>query len=85
MVIPPACLADPEAVREIEEPPMPPSIERPAGEPSSRTWDVWLTYEARRRERAELAGLYFQGVAQEALRVNEINTEQMRDCKDGLP
>lgn len=78
-------MADPEAVREIEEPPMPEAIERPAGEPSARTWDAWLIYSERRRERAELAGLYFQGVAQEALRVNEINSGQMRDCKDGLP
>jgi hypothetical protein len=40
---------------------MPDAFERPAGEPSSQSWHVWLAYEARRRERAELAGLHYQG------------------------
>ena len=40
---------------------MPEAIVRPAGEPNTRNWVDWLRYEARRRERAELAGLHFQG------------------------
>jgi hypothetical protein len=40
---------------------MPAAIERPAGQPSASNYVPWLTYESRRRERAELAGLFFEG------------------------
>lgn len=61
LVFPPACLADHVTPAEVIPPPMPETIVRPAGEPSARAWVDWLRYEARRRERAELAGLHYQG------------------------
>lgn len=61
IVIAPACFSEPVLPQEVTPPPMPPAIERPVGEPSARSYVEWLTYEHRRRERAELAGLHFQG------------------------
>lgn len=59
---------------------MPPEIERPAGEPSARTWDQWMAYIDRRRERAELAGLYFQGTADSYSQAYGLTAEQLRQC-----
>lgn len=57
-----------------------PEIERPAGEPSARTWDQWMAYIDRRRERAELAGLYFQGTADSYSQAYHLTEEQLRQC-----
>lgn len=81
LVISPACLVDPVTENPVEEPPMPAAIERPAGQPSAANWDRWLTYEARRRERAELAGLYYQGERDSIRSALTINVEQMRQCQ----
>lgn len=59
---------------------MPDPIDRPAGQPSASSWDRWLTYEARRRERAELAGLFFQGERDAIRTANQLNTEQLTQC-----
>lgn len=59
---------------------MPPSIERPAGMPSAANWDQWVIYEGRRRERAELAGLFFQGERDAFSQAYELTAEQMRQC-----
>lgn len=61
LVISTACLADNVEPAVIEPPPIPPAIERPAGEPNATNYPGWLTYVDRRRERAELAGLFYQG------------------------
>jgi hypothetical protein len=59
---------------------MPDAIERPAGEPNATTWRDWLTYVDRRRERAELAGLFYQGERNEYEHAYELTSEQMRQC-----
>lgn len=65
---------------EVETPPMPDEIVRPAGEPTAATWRDWITYIDRRRERAELAGLFFEGQRDAVKTANDLNTEQMRQC-----
>lgn len=80
VVYPASCLAEPVEARPVDPPPMPDPIERPAGEPSARTWDQWVTYEARRRERAELAGLFFQGQADSFSEAYHLTEEQLRQC-----
>lgn len=59
---------------------MPDAIERPAGEPNSQNWTSWLIYEGRRRERAELAGLFFQGERDAFELAYTLTAEQMRQC-----
>ena len=80
LVVSPACLAAPVAPDPVEEPPMPPEIERPAGQPTAQNWTSWMAYVDRRRERAELAGLYFQGERDSLSHANDLNTEQLRQC-----
>ena len=64
----------------MEAPPIPPAIERPAGEPSARNWAEWMSYATRRMERAELAGLYFQGQADSYSQAYHLTEEQLRQC-----
>lgn len=59
---------------------MPDPIERPAGEPNATNWTSWLTYVDRRRERAELAGLFYQGERDSFEHANDLNSEQLRQC-----
>lgn len=59
---------------------MPEPIIRPAGEPNSANWRDWLTYVDRRRERAELAGLFFQGERDVYEQAYGLTAEQMRQC-----
>lgn len=73
-------MAPPVEADPVEAPPLPPVIERPAGEPNTQNWPAWMTYAVRRQERAELAGLYYQGVASSEQHANELNTEQLRQC-----
>lgn len=80
LVFPAACLADPVAPAEVEVPPLPDPIERPAGAPSARTWDAWLSYQLRRTERAELAGLFYQGERDAYRHAWELTDEQLRQC-----
>ena len=80
LVVSPACMVAPVDPDQIEEPPMPPPIERPAGEPTASTWQTWMAYVDRRRERAELAGLFFQGKSDANQHAYELTAEQMRQC-----
>jgi hypothetical protein len=80
LVISPACMVDPVEPQPVEVPPIPPEIERPAGQPSAQTYPAWLTYEARRRERAELAGLFYQGERNAIEHAYELTAEQARQC-----
>lgn len=80
LVVSPACLAPPVAADIIDPPPMPDPIERPAGEPNATNWPSWLTYVDRRRERAELAGLFFQGERDAFELAYTLTAEQMRQC-----
>lgn len=59
---------------------MPEPIERPAGEPNATNWAAWMAYIDRRRERAELAGLYFQGERDTFEHAYGLTAEQMRQC-----
>lgn len=81
IVIAPACLSEPVAPAEVTPPPMPPPFERPAGEPSARSYVEWLRYEHRRRERAELAGLHFQGERNSYRDAYNDTATQMNDCR----
>lgn len=81
VVVSPACLVGPVDAQPVEAPPMPPLIERPAGQPSGQTYPAWLTYEARRRERAELAGLFFEGERNAYRAAWEMNAETQRQCQ----
>ena len=81
VVVSPACLVGPVEAQPIEEPPMPEPIVRPAGQPTSSTWDAWLAYEHRRRERAELAGLFFQGERDSYRTAWEMNAETQTQCQ----
>jgi hypothetical protein len=65
---------------QIEEPPLPPEIERPAGQPTAATWTLWMAYVDRRRERAELAGLFFQGERDTFQHAYGLTAEQMQQC-----
>lgn len=80
VVVSPACLAAPVEPGEVQEPPMPDAIQRPAGQPSASNWDQWIAYEARRRERAELAGLFFQGERDQLDTAYGLTAEQLRQC-----
>lgn len=80
LVVSPACLAPPVAAGAVDPPPMPEEIVRPAGEPTAQTWRDWMAYVDRRRERAELAGLFFQGKADAEENANNLNSEQLRQC-----
>jgi hypothetical protein len=82
LVVSPACLAGPVEADPVEEPPMPPEIERPAGQPTATTYPAWLAYVDRRRERAELAGLFYQGERNAFRHANELNTEQLTQCRE---
>lgn len=81
MVIAPACIAEPAPAAEVTPPPMPPEIERPAGQPSARSYVEWLTYEHRRRERAELAGLHFQGERNAYRAAYDDAAAQLESCR----
>lgn len=59
---------------------MPEVLERPAGEPNATNWPLWMSYIDRRRERAELAGLFFQGERDAYQDAYEMTAEQMRQC-----
>lgn len=59
---------------------MPEAFERPAGEPNATNWPVWMTYIDRRRERAELAGLYFQGMRDAYEDAYDMTAEQLVQC-----
>lgn len=59
---------------------MPETIERPAGQPSAANWDQWFAYIVRRQERAELAGLFFQGERDAYKQAWELVAEQLRQC-----
>lgn len=80
VVYPASCLADPVEAQPVEAPPIPPAIERPAGEPNARNYPDWLAYATRRMERAELAGLYFQGQADSYSQAFHLTEEQLRQC-----
>lgn len=66
----------------VEPPPMPDAIERPAGTPNAQNYDVWLAYEHRRRERAELAGLFFQGERDSYRAAWEMNADTQTRCAE---
>lgn len=59
---------------------MPDEIIRPAGQPNATNWTEWLIYIDRRRERAELAGLHFQGERDSYEHAFELTAEQLRQC-----
>ena len=59
---------------------MPEAIARPAGEPNAANWAEWVSYIDRRRERAELAGLFYQGERDTFQHAYELTAEQMRQC-----
>jgi len=80
LVVSPACLAPPVTPHPVEAPPMPEPFVRPAGEPNSVNWREWLSYVDRRRERAELAGLFFEGERDQERHANQLNTEQLTQC-----
>jgi hypothetical protein len=82
LVISPACLVGPVEAAPVEEPPVPDAIERPAGQPSAQNYPAWLTYEARRRERAELYGLFFQGQRDALQSAWEMNADTQTRCRD---
>lgn len=79
LVIAPACLIDPVAPGTVAEPPMPPPLERPAGAFADHPAD-WYAYDDRRRERAELAGLFFQGERDAIAEAYETNAATQRAC-----
>lgn len=60
---------------------MPDSIERPAGQPTAQSYPSWLAYEARRRERAELAGLFYQGERAAIQSAYDMNAETQTRCQ----
>lgn len=82
LVISPACLVGPVEAAPVEEPPMPEPIERPAGQASAQSYPAWLAYEARRRERAELAGLFYQGERDALRSAYEMNADTQSRCRD---
>lgn len=57
---------------------MPAEIARPAGAPA--VTPEWLAYIDRRRERAELAGLFYQGERDSFEHAFGLTAEQMRQC-----
>jgi hypothetical protein len=63
-----------------DAPPMPPELERPLGQPTAANWPAWMAYIDRRRERAELAGLYYQGERDSYEHAYGLTAEQMRQC-----
>lgn len=82
IVYPASCLTegvDPEQLRP-EEPPIPPLIERPAGEPNSRNWAQWLAYTDRRREVAELSGLFLEQDRNAYKHAFDLTDEQLDQC-----
>lgn len=80
LVFPTACLADPVTPLLPEPPPIPDAMERPAGEPSARSYVDWLRYEHRRRERAELAGLHYQGERNAYRQAYDDTVTQLGEC-----
>lgn len=80
VVVSPACLAGPVEADPVEAPPFPAEIERPAGQPNAGNYPAWLAYVDRRRERAELAGLFYQGERNAYQHAYELTAEQMRQC-----
>ena len=73
------CKVEPVEPGAVDEPPMPPPLERPAGTVSDHPAD-WFAYVDRRRERAELAGLYFQGERDAVREAYETNAATQRVC-----
>ena len=80
LVISPACLVGPVEPQPVEVPPIPDAIERPAGEPTAANWTSWLSYIDRRRERAELAGLYYQGERDAEQNARVMNADTQERC-----
>jgi hypothetical protein len=80
LVVSPACLAPPVEAQPVDEPPMPEPLERPSGEPNATNYPIWMGYFVRRAERAELAGLFFQGERDAYEDAYELTAEQMRQC-----
>lgn len=63
-----------------EEPPIPPLLERPAGQPSAANWAPWMSYTERRREVAELSGLFLEADRDAYRHAWELVAEQLRQC-----
>lgn len=82
LVISPACLVGPVEPNPVEVPPIPEPIIRPAGEPTAANWAEWMAYVDRRRERAELAGLYYQGERDAEQNARVMNAETQTRCRD---
>lgn len=82
LVISPACLVGPVEPSPVEEPPLPEPFIRPAGEPNAANWPEWMAYVDRRRERAELAGLYFQGERDAEQNARTMNADTQTRCRD---
>lgn len=59
---------------------MPEALPRPGGEPGAANWAEWMTYVDRRRERAELAGLFYEGERNAYQHAYELTAEQLRQC-----
>lgn len=61
---------------------MPAPRERPAGQPTAQNYPEWLAYEVTRRERAELAGLFYQGERDSYRTAWEMNAATQERCRD---
>ena len=79
VVVPADCRVDPVEPGTVAEPPMPPALERPAGTVTDHPAD-WFAYVDRRRERAELAGLFYQGQRDATEQAYETNAATQRVC-----
>lgn len=79
LVVAAECKVEPVEPGPVDEPPMPPALERPAGTVTDHPAD-WFAYVDRRRERAELAGLYFQGERDAVREAYETNAATQRVC-----
>jgi hypothetical protein len=77
VVYPASCLADPVEPHPVEEPPMPEALPRPAGNAAP---EAFVAYATRRMERAELAGLFFQGERDAFKQAYDLTAEQLRQC-----
>jgi hypothetical protein len=77
-VIPVECRLDPVAPEDVDRPALVDLPPAPAAtDPVAR-----MPYEITRRRNAELAGLYFQGLAAEEARARMTNAERQRACAD---
>lgn len=77
LVFPAACLVDPVEPGAVDEPPMPEALPRPAGNAPP---EAFVSYATRRMERAELAGLFFQGERDAYKQAYDLTAEQLRQC-----